>query len=591
MGGGADALPVDCRLAASLDGLYLDENQVRDAILEFQEQPKWKRLKLSHVVEGDVEVLTKQVSTTLQRILQLEKETKKPVLDGPARGLVRRRYHMTLYDLILDISKLIYYNLEGNMEVTQDSLAKMLFDSNVEHAVLTQPRPRFVWPNPMNPGRLHLRPCHPKEFVDIVRNDNSVHTAQQQLDTMLLRKLVRNLVRVLCPSEAAIRMNLVRNRHHQAAHDLVAEDEHDGCVTGGIDDDEDNDHDVLLARYHRTREAAAQALVDIVAALGDEAGAAIEREIHRFVKKGDRSLIPLPDPSDASFRVSEPFPVDIEAVTKYADTCNIDLLLALKAKVVEAAEEHKNHNHKIHDNNNNNNDKNNNNNNKEELVRLLGELERAVAETKKAKIDALWIDTLILWRRRRKRLNYVMDRNGVLWAAPEAVDAQPNTRRKHSQLAEGASVFAAGELVFSTDKDYDEADFRASSRRIGAGPGQLVAGEIEAEAYWLIEINNGSGHYRPDTQELHLVKQRLESETIDTMRAQLKNMRELGAPVPVPTSAAAFDSLGLVGNKSSSSSSSISPLDGGEEDEDEDSEAALNRARAYAGEEDEEDLV
>jgi hypothetical protein len=108
----------------------------------------------------------------------------------------------------------------------------------------------------------------------------------------------------------------------------------------------------------------------------------------------------------------------------------------------------------------------------------------------------------VLWRARLARLIYIVDTNNNIRVAPEKCGHE---RPTHSELAQGKSVHAAGELEFSKDS--------------------------EDSPWHLIQINNGSGHYRPDTKALQLVKQLLEAQNIDTSQAKLRHCLEWGAPL------------------------------------------------------------
>lgn len=100
---------------------------------------------------------------------------------------------------------------------------------------------------------------------------------------------------------------------------------------------------------------------------------------------------------------------------------------------------------------------------------------------------------------------YVATSDGNIIADEEVIRGGTTTgRAAHSELAQGRNVYGAGELVFSKAKD-----------------GNWV----------LVEINNGSGHYRPSAMTLPYVKNLIASKGVDTTFAQTKDALMRGTPL------------------------------------------------------------
>lgn len=91
---------------------------------------------------------------------------------------------------------------------------------------------------------------------------------------------------------------------------------------------------------------------------------------------------------------------------------------------------------------------------------------------------------------------YVATNDGEIVVDEEVIrDSARSGRAAHSELAEGHNVYGAGELVFS-----------------------------KTDGTWsLIEINNGSGHYRPSAAMLPYVKNLITSKGIDTSKTIIKD--------------------------------------------------------------------
>lgn len=100
---------------------------------------------------------------------------------------------------------------------------------------------------------------------------------------------------------------------------------------------------------------------------------------------------------------------------------------------------------------------------------------------------------------------YVIRADGELVVSEEIIRGEVSGRAAHSELANGRNVYGAGELAFSKDED-----------------GKWV----------LVEINNGSGHYRPNFLTLDYVEAVMRKAGIDTSKAVKKEaiLRALGTP-------------------------------------------------------------
>lgn len=99
---------------------------------------------------------------------------------------------------------------------------------------------------------------------------------------------------------------------------------------------------------------------------------------------------------------------------------------------------------------------------------------------------------------------YVVTAEGNIITQEEILRGTVTGRAAHSELAQGRNVYGAGELAF----------------------------EKKNGSWVLTEINNGSGHYRPDGDTtLPYVKNLLSAKGIDTTRATLVNSILRGAPL------------------------------------------------------------
>ena len=100
---------------------------------------------------------------------------------------------------------------------------------------------------------------------------------------------------------------------------------------------------------------------------------------------------------------------------------------------------------------------------------------------------------------------YAVDSNGEIIVGEEIIRGDVSGRAAHSELAQGRNVYGAGELAFSKNKD-----------------GQ----------WFLTEINNGSGHYRPSVLTCPFVKKLLELKGIDTSKVEIRDTLLRGTPPP-----------------------------------------------------------
>lgn len=88
---------------------------------------------------------------------------------------------------------------------------------------------------------------------------------------------------------------------------------------------------------------------------------------------------------------------------------------------------------------------------------------------------------------------YAVKADGEVIVQEEVLRAQVTGRAAHSELAQGRNTFGAGELAF----------------------------EKRAGTWVMIEVNNGSGHYRPDADNtLHYAKNLMQQKGIDVSQAQ-----------------------------------------------------------------------
>lgn len=102
------------------------------------------------------------------------------------------------------------------------------------------------------------------------------------------------------------------------------------------------------------------------------------------------------------------------------------------------------------------------------------------------------------------KLIYAVTANGDIIVQEEVLRAQVTGRAAHSELAQGRNTYGAGELAF----------------------------EKQNGVWALIEINNGSGHYRPDADNtLHYVKSLLAKKGMDVSKAQTIDCILRGRPL------------------------------------------------------------
>lgn len=101
---------------------------------------------------------------------------------------------------------------------------------------------------------------------------------------------------------------------------------------------------------------------------------------------------------------------------------------------------------------------------------------------------------------------YVVDGEGKIPVAEEVLRGDAAGRAAHSELAGGKNVYGAGELVFAKD---------------------ATTGE-----WFLLEINNASGHYRPAGEDtLVYVRNLIAQRGIDTSRAIINDALQRGTPL------------------------------------------------------------
>lgn len=99
---------------------------------------------------------------------------------------------------------------------------------------------------------------------------------------------------------------------------------------------------------------------------------------------------------------------------------------------------------------------------------------------------------------------YAIKADGEIIVQEEVLRAQVTGRAAHSELAQGRNTFGAGELAF----------------------------EKRAGQWVMIEVNNGSGHYRPDADNtLHYARNLLRQKGIDVSQAQAIDCILRGRPL------------------------------------------------------------
>ena len=99
---------------------------------------------------------------------------------------------------------------------------------------------------------------------------------------------------------------------------------------------------------------------------------------------------------------------------------------------------------------------------------------------------------------------YAIKADGEMIVQEEVLRAQVTGRAAHSELAQGRNTFGAGELAF----------------------------EKRAGKWVMIEVNNGSGHYRPDADNtLHYAKNLMRQQGIDVSQAQQVDCILRGRPL------------------------------------------------------------
>lgn len=99
---------------------------------------------------------------------------------------------------------------------------------------------------------------------------------------------------------------------------------------------------------------------------------------------------------------------------------------------------------------------------------------------------------------------YVIRADGELVVSEEIIRGEVSGRAAHSELANGRNIYGAGELAFA-----------------------------KQDGRWvLVEINNGSGHYRPNFLTLNYVEAAIKKAGIDTAKAVKKEaiLRAIGTP-------------------------------------------------------------
>nr|MBP9864272.1 hypothetical protein [Patescibacteria group bacterium] len=106
----------------------------------------------------------------------------------------------------------------------------------------------------------------------------------------------------------------------------------------------------------------------------------------------------------------------------------------------------------------------------------------------------------------RIKFIYVVKADGTILTDEEKLRGVAVTgRAAHSELAQGENIYGGGELAFDKQDD---------------------------GSWNLVEINNGSGHFRPDSSTLFYVKNVLEKKGINTSHAILRDSLQRGASPP-----------------------------------------------------------
>jgi hypothetical protein len=140
-------------------------------------------------------------------------------------------------------------------------------------------------------------------------------------------------------------------------------------------------------------------------------------------------------------------------------------------------------------------------------------------ETARNEMEARYKQILggdVEWNKLAQRMNvqdqnimkfvYVVDGEGKIPVTEEILRGDAAGRAAHSELARGRNVYGAGELVFAKDPVTNE--------------------------WFLVEINNASGHYRPPGAEtLAYVRNLIAKHGIDTSRAIINDALQRGTPL------------------------------------------------------------
>ncbi len=120
--------------------------------------------------------------------------------------------------------------------------------------------------------------------------------------------------------------------------------------------------------------------------------------------------------------------------------------------------------------------------------------------SKNTSLLAQWdnVTTKLLMCKQEKSVKYiyVLNHRGELVFSPEKLDSDTQGRASHSELAEGKHVYAAGEIEI----------------------GLSATGEVK-----VLELNNGSGHYRPPPKTVMSAFEQLRVDGFDVSETKLVN--------------------------------------------------------------------
>lgn len=110
---------------------------------------------------------------------------------------------------------------------------------------------------------------------------------------------------------------------------------------------------------------------------------------------------------------------------------------------------------------------------------------------------------------------YVVNSQEEIVMDEEVIRGDVSGRAAHSELAQGKNVYGAGEIVFSKHDRvfYDIEEWKRYDQSV----------DFNSEEWVLSEINNGSGHYRPNAESLRYVRRLFEEQGVDTSNAKLND--------------------------------------------------------------------